>query len=86
MDNPRGDINIDLLTLDNTGISYVDMMISSSLEQHLALSTRKAGNSVKLIVHSWSYSSSTVQSGVFVTGISDYHITFAFIPSYMERN
>ena len=60
-------------------------MISSSLEQHIALPTGVAGNSVKLIDHVWSNSSSTVQSGVFDTGISGHHITFAFVPSCKER-
>ena len=52
-----GDINIDLLKLDNIGKSYLDMMISSSIEQHIALRTRTAGYSVKLIDHIWSNSS-----------------------------
>ena len=38
-----GDINIDLLKLDNIGKSYVDMMISSSHELHIALPSRIAG-------------------------------------------
>ena len=46
-----GDTNIDLMKLDNIGKSYVDMMFSSSLEQHITLPTRIAGNSVKLIDH-----------------------------------
>ena len=43
------DINIELLKLDNIGKSYVDMMFGSSLEhvQHMTLSSRKAGNSIK---------------------------------------
>ena len=40
-------INIELLKLDNIGKSYVVMMFSSSLEQHITLPTRIAGNSVK---------------------------------------
>ena len=79
------DINIDLMKLDNTGNTYVDMMFSSSLEQHVSFLTRIAGNSVRLIDHIWSYCSSIVQSGVFHTGISNDHITFAFIPSCIER-
>ena len=58
-----GDININLMKLDNIGKSYVDMMFSSSLEQHITLPTRVAGNSVKLINHIWTNCSSTVQSG-----------------------
>ena len=46
-----GDININLMKLDTIGKSYVDMMFSSSLEQHTTLPTRVAGNSVKLIDH-----------------------------------
>ena len=80
-----GDINIYLFKLDNIGKSYVDMMTSSSLEQHIALPTRIPGNSVKLIDHIWSNNSSTVHSGVIDTGISDHHVTFTLIPSCIER-
>ena len=72
------------MKLDNIGKSYVDMMFSSSLEQHITLPTRVAGSSEKLIDHIWTNCSSTVQSGVFDTGISDHHITFAFIPACFE--
>ena len=80
-----GDININLMKQDNIDKSYVDMMFSLSLEQHITLSTRVAGNSVKLIDHNRTNCSSTVRSGVFDTGIGDHHITFAFIPSCIKR-
>ena len=80
-----GDIIIDLMKLDNIGKKYVDMMFSSSLEQHITLPTRIAGSSVKLIYHIWTGCSSTVHSGVLDTGISDHHITVAFIPICIER-
>ena len=41
------DINIDFMKLNSIGKSYVDMMFSSSLEKHITLPTRVAGNSVK---------------------------------------
>ena len=73
------------MKLDNICNAYVDMMFSLFLEQHITLPTRVAGNSEKLIDHIWTNCSSTVQSGVFDSGISDHHITFAFIPSCIER-
>ena len=80
------DINNDILKLDNIGKSYVDMMFSSSLEQHITLPTRIiSGNSIKQFDHIQSKSSPIVQSGVFDTGISDHHITFLFVSCCMER-
>ena len=77
---------LNFLKLDNIGKCYVDMLFSSSLEQHITLPTRISRNSIKIIDHNWSNSSQTVQYGVFDTGISDHHITFAFISCFMERN
>ena len=79
------DNTIERLKLNKRGETCVYMIFSSSLEQHITLPTRVAGNTVKLIDHIWTNCSSTVQSGVFDTGISDHHITFAFIPSCIER-
>ena len=42
-----GDININLMKLDNIGKSYVDMMFSSSLEQHITLPTIISVTSIK---------------------------------------
>ena len=60
------------------------MIFSSSLEQNITLPTRTAGNSVKFFDHIWCNCSSTVQSGVYDTGISNHPSTFAFIPSCIE--
>ena len=73
------------MKLDNIGKSYVDMMFSSSIEQHITLPTRIAGNSVKLSHHPWTNCSSTAHSGVLDAGIRDNYTTFAFIPSCIER-
>ena len=80
-----GDIDIELMKLDNIGKSHVDVMFSSPLEEHITHPTIIAGNSVKLIDHIWSNCPSTVHPGVFEAGISDHHITFAFIPCCIER-
>ena len=79
------DINIDLIKLDNIGKSYVDMMLTSSPEQHITHPTKNAGNSVQLFDHIWSNCSSTVQSDVFNTEIGGHHISFTFIPWCIER-
>ena len=55
-----GDINIDLLELDNIRKSHAGMMFTSSLEQHITLPTRISANSIKLIDHIWSNSSPIV--------------------------
>ena len=61
-----GDLNIDLMKLDNIGNSYVDIKFSSSLEQHITLPTGLTGNFLKLINHIWSNHPFTVRSGVFL--------------------
>ena len=46
-----GHIIFDHMKLDNIDKFYVDRMLSSSLEQHISLPTRLAGNSKSLIDH-----------------------------------
>ena len=79
------DVNFELLKLGKIGKFYVDMMVSSSLEQHITLPMRISGISKKLFDHISSNSSPTAQSGDFDTSISDHHIIFAFIPCCIER-
>ena len=71
------DIDFDFLKIVRIGKIFVDMMFSSSVEQHTTSSTRIFGNGVNFIVRIWSNNSLTVQSGVFDTRISDCNITFA---------
>ena len=80
------DIIIYLLKPDSKGKSYADLVIISSLEQHIKLAAKTAISSVKLIRQFWSNISSTVQFGVFETVISVLQIAFAFIRSCMERS
>ena len=58
-------INIDLLKLDNVGKSYVDMMISLSLEQHIALSTRIRKKESKIVY--WHHNMNTYTNKCILT-------------------
>ena len=55
-------------------------MFSSSFDQHITVPTRVTETTSTLIDHIWSNSIDRIDSGVFDAGISDHHITFAFIP------
>ena len=54
-------------------------MLSSSFDQHITVPTRVSENIATQIYHIWSNSIDRIISGVFDAGISDHHITVAFI-------
>ena len=60
--------------------SYSNPWYSSSFKRNITVLMKIVDNSEKLVYHSSLKSLLTVQSG-----ISDHQITFAIIPSFMER-
>ena len=75
-----GDMNMNLLSPDNSERGFVEVMFNSSFDQHIVVPTGVTENTATLIDHSWSIGIDKIVSGVFDAGISDHHITFAFIP------
>ena len=70
-----GDININLISPDNSERAFVEVMFSSSFDQHITVPTRVTETTSTLIDHIWSNSIDRIVSGVFDAGISDHHIT-----------
>ena len=78
-DSIDGDKNINLVSPNNSGRDFIDVMFSSSFDQHITIPTRVTKNTSTLVDHISSNNIDRIISGIFDAGTSDHHISFAFI-------
>ena len=74
-----GDLNLNLLSPDDSEWAFAVVLFSSFSDQHIKIPTRMTENTAALIDHIWSNSVEKITSGVFDADTSAHHITFAFI-------
>ena len=80
-----GDVNIDLLQLDNQNTEYYSLLRAMSYVPIITKATRVTGNSATLVDHIWTNMLVNIESGVFEVNITDHYPIIACIDMPVNR-